>query len=91
MRGVGDELTLQARRLFQRRKHRVETAGEAAELVLAGRLDSFGEVAGLAHTLRGPRETAHGCQRSARDEETKSNRDCDAAEGDHEQKNLDSL
>ena len=41
VRGVGDELSLLARRLLERGQHRVEACTEPAQLVSAGRLDPF--------------------------------------------------
>ena len=47
VRGVGDELALGVDRALERVEHRVEAAGQAAQLAAAARVDAATEVAGL--------------------------------------------
>jgi hypothetical protein len=74
MRERSDELTLRLRGLLESAEHRVEAAGEPAELVLPSGVDALGQVAGLGYVLGRLRQTRDRRDRRARHEQAQRRR-----------------
>jgi hypothetical protein len=85
VRGIGDELTLRPCRFLERRQHRVEAVGQAADLVPPVALDAAAEIARLRHVLGRRRQAAHRRERRAGDEQPERRGDRHAPARDQEQ------
>jgi hypothetical protein len=90
VRRVQDELALGARRFLERAKHRVEAAGEAAQLVAALRFDPLGQIACLGHTLGRLGQAPHRGKRGSghHEPEPRCSRDSPEADDDEERADL---
>jgi hypothetical protein len=77
--------TLRAGGVLQRREHRVEAGGEAAQLVVAADVDAARQVARVRHVLRRLREALHGRERRAGDHEPERGGQADPAERDEQE------
>src|SRR5215212_5995233 len=74
--------------LFIDELHTLVGAG-AAEVVLASRVDALGEIAGLRHAFRGPRQARDGRDRRTRHDQPERDGEADAAERDQDQERLE--
>ena len=89
VRRICDQLALGARGLLKGAEHRVEAAGEPAELVPPADVDALGQVSRLGDLLRRPGESTNRSKRRSRHSQPECRRDRDSATGDENKDVLD--